>query len=41
MIRQGRQRVSKLTVEWFTDLVEELLTTPIGESRREASAQSG
>jgi glycosyltransferase involved in cell wall biosynthesis len=28
LIRQGRQRVEKLTIEWFVDLIVDLLTRP-------------
>lgn len=30
LIRQGRQRVEKLTIEWFVDLLLDLLTRPDG-----------
>jgi glycosyltransferase involved in cell wall biosynthesis len=44
LIRQGRERVSKLTIEWFVDLVMDLLTLPEAELRersRNAGAHVG
>jgi len=41
MIRKGRERVSRLTVEWFCDLVYDLLTRPDKELLNEQTAAHG